>query len=664
MSGGKHDQQTRGLPGSENSRTLRVQDAEDSIENMDEGMNFSTVDDMETCLRDSREASPPENRPEDYENGWIEDDPERLSILLAAWRDIARRLITPTQSPAELARGVCTALAGCRCYGCAWVCLFDSSDQPEIISFSNGHGAAIQSLEIARGEALPCNRTLLSDPRAKTTSAAVSLCGKCPVARRAEGSATIGIRLEHQGKVYGMLSVSIPIESTSDEEKELLLEIARGLSFSLHYRIREENARQSKHEHARLERLTAGLAPITETIARMTDLNEMLAAVLDAICKTLTVKHAAVFIPDGRKANPSDPAPGESPVVQVRRELTEEEVSAIAAIAAASKKAGSPEPHLLLDPLVDSSSLFPPPVQKSLISSRKIRALLIVPVESAGGQPGMICAMTRGDRTFAADEIRFLSIAGKLAGIGVRKAFLEGIAARAEKLDELDRLRTGLMASISHELRTPLTSIKGIASTLVQSDVQWDAETQRDFLQTLNQESDKLTRIVSDLLEMSQLEAGIMRLEKTHTTLAAITAQLKDQLKLLADGHRFEMDIPPDLPELYVDEVRLGEVITNLISNAAAYSDKGTRIILQARRNGDEIVVSVSDEGIGIPKEHIGKIFSRFYRLESGAVRRRGGTGLGLAISEGIVEQHGGRIWVESEVGRGSTFSFAVPITA
>lgn len=233
--------------------------------------------------------------------------------------------------------------------------------------------------------------------------------------------------------------------------------------------------------------------------------------------------------------------------------------------------------------------------------------------------------------------------------------------ARASALEELDKLRTALLASVSHELRTPLTSIKGIASTLVQPDVVWDEETQKDFLVAIDKSADRLTHIVSDLMDMSQLEAGIMRMEKNHSTISRVIRQLGEQLIEVSENHELEVDILPDLPPVYVDEVRLGEVISNLVANAAHYSDDRAKIRIEAHEDEGGVVVSVVDHGVGIPEEHVEKVFDRFYRLESGATRRRGGSGLGLSICKGIVEAHGGRIWAESRLGDGSRFSFSLP---
>jgi len=254
-----------------------------------------------------------------------------------------------------------------------------------------------------------------------------------------------------------------------------------------------------------------------------------------------------------------------------------------------------------------------------------------------------------------------VGVRGVLTDVTERKQ-VEEEASRARELEEINRLRSALLASVSHELRTPLAAIKGIADTLIQPDVEWDAETQLDFLRTINRESDTLTHIVEDLVHMSQLEAGIMKMEKMPSLLSAVIIKLRDQLRILAAKHDLEINVPRNLPLLSIDEIRIGEVITNLVENAASYSEEGTCIILEAQATEDEIIISITDEGIGIPAQHIDKIFDRFYRLEAGVARRRGGTGLGLSICKVIVEEHGGRIWAESEVGKGTKFSFSLPI--
>ncbi|MCP4614727.1 MAG: cell wall metabolism sensor histidine kinase WalK, partial [Planctomycetes bacterium] len=149
--------------------------------------------------------------------------------------------------------------------------------------------------------------------------------------------------------------------------------------------------------------------------------------------------------------------------------------------------------------------------------------------------------------------------------------------------------------------------------------------------------------------------------EKGKTILSAIVVQISNQLKQLTINHELVIDVPSDLPSINADDIRIGQVITNLVSNAVAYSNEGTQITVEARNSRGEIQVSVADQGVGIQRKYIDKVFDRFYRLESGVARRKGGTGLGLAICKGIVEQHGGIIWVESELGHGSRFRFTLP---
>ncbi|MFO8101887.1 MAG: ATP-binding protein [Dehalococcoidia bacterium] len=240
----------------------------------------------------------------------------------------------------------------------------------------------------------------------------------------------------------------------------------------------------------------------------------------------------------------------------------------------------------------------------------------------------------------------------------------EGTTAKGKEPEKLDPFKTALLASVSHELRTPLTSIKGLASTLVQPDVRWDEKTQRDFLNTINQEADVLTHLVNDLVQMAQLETGIVKIRKTECSLPMTVNNVREQLNHITRNHNFQKNIPADIPLIHADEIRIGEVITNLVSNAAAYSNKKTSIKLDAFNHNGKVTITVTDEGTGIPPEHLDKVFDRFYRLESGVASRKGGLGLGLSICKGIIEAHGGSVWVESEVGKGSKFTFSLPVAA
>jgi len=230
-------------------------------------------------------------------------------------------------------------------------------------------------------------------------------------------------------------------------------------------------------------------------------------------------------------------------------------------------------------------------------------------------------------------------------------------------LKELDRLRSGLLANVSHELRTPLTSIKGFASTLLDPEVKWSEEEQRDFLQTIDQESNRLTRLISDLLDMSRLEASALKLERDKYQVSKILDSINDRLTKLTEQHQLKVIVPAELPPVFVDEMRIGQVLINLVENATKFSPKGSEITIEAQLAGDQINISVTDRGQGIAPELLDKVFDRFYQAESIVAGRKGGTGLGLSICRGIVEAHGGKIWVESKVGEGSKFSFSLPVS-
>jgi nitrogen-specific signal transduction histidine kinase len=231
-----------------------------------------------------------------------------------------------------------------------------------------------------------------------------------------------------------------------------------------------------------------------------------------------------------------------------------------------------------------------------------------------------------------------------------------------ETLKEVDKLRSQLLANVSHELRTPLASIKGFATTLLQSDVDWDRKEQRDFLEIIDQEADRLTHIISDLLDMSRFEAGALKLEKQSCTVPEIIDGVTVKLSTLTSSHKLQVNLPLDLPLVMADKIRIGQVFTNLVENAVKYSREGTVISIEATLRDKALQVSVADHGIGIPEDLLERVFDRFYQVESVVYGRKSGTGLGLAICRSIIEAHRGAIWAESELGKGSRFNFTLPL--
>jgi len=225
---------------------------------------------------------------------------------------------------------------------------------------------------------------------------------------------------------------------------------------------------------------------------------------------------------------------------------------------------------------------------------------------------------------------------------------------------EVDRMKSALISTASHELRTPLASIKGYASTLLQDDVEWDAVSVRQFVQVISDEADRLTQLVDDLLDVSRIEAGTLRLHWTEQRLPDVIARALAQVKDPA-GHTVTTDVPLDLPPLRLDARRIEVVVRNLVENAVKYSPPGSAARIQAERRDGHVQVTVTDEGPGVAPEHRDRIFDRFYRADDGYTRASGGAGLGLAICKGFVEAHGGSIRLEDSE-RGASFTFTLPM--
>jgi len=230
------------------------------------------------------------------------------------------------------------------------------------------------------------------------------------------------------------------------------------------------------------------------------------------------------------------------------------------------------------------------------------------------------------------------------------------------KIRRLERLRRDFVANVSHELKTPITSLKGFIETLL-SGALANREQSEKFLRMMEEDTQRLIRLVNDLLELSKIESGEAVLIKEPMDLAQEIAKVVAKLKHLSDGQgvTLETQIPAGFPRVLADRDKLAQVLLNLTDNAIKFGQAGGHVCFSARQEGREICVSVSDTGQGIPETAIPRVFERFYRVDSGRSRDQGGTGLGLAIVKHLVEAHGGRVWCESQLGKGSTFSFTLP---
>lgn len=228
---------------------------------------------------------------------------------------------------------------------------------------------------------------------------------------------------------------------------------------------------------------------------------------------------------------------------------------------------------------------------------------------------------------------------------------------------EAEAAKDTFISVISHELKTPVSLIKGYASTLNRSDVEWDRPTTSNGLQVIEEEADKLTELIDNLLDATRVQAGRLRLQFTSVNLPAVAARLAEKFQTQTTLHRILIDFPPDFPIIHADERRLGQVFSNLISNAIKYSPRGGEVWLRAAVLPDAVEISVSDQGIGLSPEQQALIFNRFYRVENALTRETQGAGLGLYIVRSIVEAHGGKVSVVSEEGKGATMRVLLPLS-
>lgn len=228
---------------------------------------------------------------------------------------------------------------------------------------------------------------------------------------------------------------------------------------------------------------------------------------------------------------------------------------------------------------------------------------------------------------------------------------------------EVERMKSSFLSVVSHELKTPLHSIKGFVDIILMGKTGPLTDTQVDFLTTVRDQTTHLQSLIDDLLEFSRLESGQIKLRLTEVSLAEVTQTVVDKLKPLAERGQIQLinRVGADIPVIEADYMRIEQVLTNLVDNAIKFTPASGIVTITAKDLGTEVQVAVSDTGIGIPTNEQERIFERFYQVDSGPARHYRGTGLGLTICKHIVEYHRGRIWVESEVGKGSTFFFVLP---
>jgi two-component system phosphate regulon sensor histidine kinase PhoR len=258
-----------------------------------------------------------------------------------------------------------------------------------------------------------------------------------------------------------------------------------------------------------------------------------------------------------------------------------------------------------------------------------------------------------GQRIFIASSVvPLLDLDGQVIGA---MATFRDVSAEIE----LDHLKSGFIAMVSHELRSPLSHI--IASTELIREANLSNDQQQDLLNIIHAQSNRLNRFVAQILDVSLLEAGAVKAEQEPVTLKPLIEQMIEAFETRANTHRFRLTVPEGPTIVLGDESKIQTVLNNLLENAVNYSPKGSRVSIEVSDRDKEIVISVIDEGIGIPATQLEMIFERFHRVNASDDQEQYGYGLGLYISKRLIEIQGGSIWAKSELERGSRFSFSLP---
>lgn len=317
-------------------------------------------------------------------------------------------------------------------------------------------------------------------------------------------------------------------------------------------------------------------------------------------------------------------------------------------------------------PMISNDAANDAWVARWLREKLDISNALCVPLVTDVAPMGVLEAINSEKGAFDEEDLRFVTLLGSRIG-GVIELSRSRVRERKlmQKLQEADRAKSDFVSMLAHELKGPMTTIMGFGQALHQT---WDSlpeEKRGHYLEVVYKETERLSHMVSDLLDMSRMDSGTLRYEMERMSVPELVENILAIHTSLTAQHGVKVEIPAGLPDTFADRERVRQVLMNLLTNATRYSPEGTTITIRARViQGDEqrwLRVAVTDEGIGIAPEDADRIFNKFAMLPKPAWTKKG-TGLGLFISRNIVEAHGGRMWVESELGQGTTFFFTLPV--
>ena len=299
---------------------------------------------------------------------------------------------------------------------------------------------------------------------------------------------------------------------------------------------------------------------------------------------------------------------------------------------------------------------------QALGSNKLPYSMIAVPLWAGGQKYGVLMLGTlHSSNHFAAHDIPFIQILADLIALAIERSRFETEALAVREAKQADRLRAEALAILSHELRTSLGAIKGYGTALLLEEAAWSQAKQREFLLRIDEECENLAAMISELLDSSLIDAGQLLLEYQPIRMQRFAQEAADKMQHLSDTHRIVLDFPVDFPLIDADPIRIKQVLRNIVNNAIKYSPNGGLVTIRGEVRHPDIVVSIADQGMGIPAEHLISLFEKYFRVKASPEYQISGTGLGLPVARAIVEAHEGRIWAESKIGEGTIFYFSLP---
>jgi len=421
----------------------------------------------------------------------------------------------------------------------------------------------------------------------------------------------------------------------------------------------------------------AVLNEISQIATESHDLSEVLSNSLDKVIELMAVGTAAIIFANEQKGEVTTVTHGDGLVRfldKVKKLPADNSVTGRLALSGVPIVIGDTSKY---SQLIDIS-----------IREEGFQSIAAVPLKSSGRVIGTLLVASRNLRSFSSEDISLLNTIGEGLGPALKNTELyeilqekncqlevqnkellrrqQELVEKTKEAEEANHLKTEFLASMSHELRTPLNVIIGFSELMLDEIPGPVNKEQRQCLDDILDSGRHLLGLINELLDLSKIESGKMTLNLKSIALTAVIASSYNTIMAILTPKKqsFDVKIVEGLPTVYADEVRLRQVLLNLISNSAKFTPDGGKLGIEVVGKGDWCQVSVIDNGIGIKKEHQKRIFEPFYQLDSSLVKPKSGSGLGLAVAKQIIDKHGGRIWVESEYGKGSRFIFTLPLTA